>query len=29
MIATSDGTSKPREIYMDVIHAYLNSQFTR
>ena len=29
MIAHSDGTSKPREIYMDVIHAYLNSQFTR
>jgi S-DNA-T family DNA segregation ATPase FtsK/SpoIIIE len=29
MIAPSDGTSKPREIYMDVIHAYLNSQFTR
>lgn len=29
MIAASDGTSKPREIYMDVIHAYLNSQFTK
>jgi S-DNA-T family DNA segregation ATPase FtsK/SpoIIIE len=29
MIAASDGTSKPREIYMDVIHAYLNSQLTR
>ncbi len=29
MIAPSDGTSKPREIYMDVIHAYLNSQFTK
>jgi S-DNA-T family DNA segregation ATPase FtsK/SpoIIIE len=29
MIAQSDGTSKPREIYMDVIHAYLNSQLTR
>ena len=29
MIALSDGTSKPREIYMDVIHAYLNSQLTR
>ncbi len=29
MIAHSDGTSKPREIYMDVINAYLNSQFTR
>jgi len=29
MIASSDGTSKPREIYMDVIHAYLNSQFTK
>ena len=29
MIAHSDGTSKPREIYMDVIHAYLNSQLTR
>jgi S-DNA-T family DNA segregation ATPase FtsK/SpoIIIE len=28
MIALSDGTSKPREIYMDVIHAYLNSQLT-
>ena len=29
MIAMSDGTSKPREIYMDVINAYLNSQLTR
>jgi S-DNA-T family DNA segregation ATPase FtsK/SpoIIIE len=29
MIAPSDGTSKPREIYQDTIHAYLNSQFTR
>ena len=29
MIAHSDGTSKPREIYMDVINAYLNSQLTR
>jgi len=29
MIAHSDGTSKPREIYMDVVHAYLNSQLTR
>ena len=29
MIAPSDGTSKPREIYMDVINAYLNSQLTR
>ncbi len=29
MIAPSDGTSKKREIYMDVIHAYLNSQLTR
>lgn len=29
MVAPSDGTSKPREIYMDVIHAYLNSQLTR
>ena len=28
MIAASDGTSKPREIYMDVIHAYLNSQLS-
>jgi S-DNA-T family DNA segregation ATPase FtsK/SpoIIIE len=25
MIALSDGTSKPCEIYMDVINAYLNS----
>jgi S-DNA-T family DNA segregation ATPase FtsK/SpoIIIE len=29
MIATSDGTSKPREIRLDIINAYLNSQFTR
>jgi DNA segregation ATPase FtsK/SpoIIIE, S-DNA-T family len=29
MIAMSDGTSKPREVYMDVINAYLNSQLTR
>ncbi|HXE97244.1 MAG TPA: DNA translocase FtsK 4TM domain-containing protein [Dongiaceae bacterium] len=29
MIAQSDGTSKPREIYMDIINAYLNSQLTR
>ena len=29
MIAPSDGTSKPREIYMDIINAYLNSQFTK
>ncbi|MDD2851047.1 MAG: DNA translocase FtsK 4TM domain-containing protein [Desulfuromonadaceae bacterium] len=29
MIAQSDGTSKPREIYMDVINAYLNSQLTK
>ncbi len=29
MIAQSDGTSKPREIYLDVINAYLNSQLTR
>jgi S-DNA-T family DNA segregation ATPase FtsK/SpoIIIE len=29
MIAPSDGTSKPREIYMDIINAYLNSQLTR
>ena len=29
MIAPSDGTSKPREIYMEIINAYLNSQFTR
>jgi len=29
MVAPSDGTSKPREIYMDVVHAYLNSQLTR
>lgn len=29
MIAPSDGTSKPREIYMDIVNAYLNSQLTR
>ena len=29
MIAPSDGTSKPREIYMDIINAYLNSQLTK
>ncbi|HEY3308013.1 MAG TPA: DNA translocase FtsK 4TM domain-containing protein [Desulfuromonadaceae bacterium] len=29
MVATSDGTSKPREIYLDIINAYLNSQLTR
>ena len=29
MIAPSDGTSKPREVYLDIIHAYLNSQLTR
>ncbi|NVN89198.1 MAG: DNA translocase FtsK 4TM domain-containing protein [Desulfuromonadales bacterium] len=29
MVAPSDGTSKPREIYMDIIHAYLNSQLMR
>jgi S-DNA-T family DNA segregation ATPase FtsK/SpoIIIE len=29
MIAPSDGTSKPREIHMDIINAYLNSQLTR
>jgi DNA segregation ATPase FtsK/SpoIIIE, S-DNA-T family len=29
MIAPSDGTSKPREVYMDIINAYLNSQLTR
>lgn len=29
MIAPSDGTSKKREIYLDIIHAYLNSQLTR
>jgi DNA segregation ATPase FtsK/SpoIIIE, S-DNA-T family len=29
MVAPSDGTSKPREIYMDIVHAYLNSQLTR
>jgi len=29
MVAMSDGTSKPREIYMDIVNAYLNSQLTR
>ncbi|MDD2310842.1 MAG: DNA translocase FtsK 4TM domain-containing protein [Desulfuromonadaceae bacterium] len=29
MIAMSDGTSKPREVYMDIINAYLNSQLTK
>jgi S-DNA-T family DNA segregation ATPase FtsK/SpoIIIE len=29
MIAMSDGTSKPREVYMDAINAYLNSQLTK
>ncbi|QEM69806.1 DNA translocase FtsK [Geobacter sp. FeAm09] len=29
MVAPSDGTSKPREIYTDIIQAYLNSQLTR
>ena len=29
MVATSDGTSKPREIYTDIINAYLNSQLTK
>jgi len=29
MIAPSDGTSKPRDVYMDIINAYLNSQLTR
>lgn len=29
MVAPSDGTSKPREIYMDIVHAYLNSQLTK
>jgi len=29
MVAQSDGTSKPREVYMDIIHAYLNSQLTK
>ena len=29
MVAPSDGTSKPREIRLDIIHAYLNSQLTR
>src|SRR5512133_10548 len=29
MIAPSDGTSKPREIRLDIINAYLNSSLTR
>lgn len=29
MVAPSDGTSKPREVYLDIINAYLNSQLTR
>lgn len=29
MIAPSDGTSKPREIYTDIINAYLNSQLSK
>jgi S-DNA-T family DNA segregation ATPase FtsK/SpoIIIE len=29
MVALSDGTSKPREIHVDIINAYLNSQLTR
>ncbi len=29
MVAQSDGTSKPREIYMDIVKAYLNSQLTK
>lgn len=29
MIAASDGSSKPREIYFDVINAYINSQFSQ
>ncbi len=29
MVAMSDGTSKPREVYLDIIHAYLNSQLTK
>ncbi|RII29580.1 MAG: cell division protein FtsK [Geobacter sp.] len=29
MVAQSDGTSKPREIYLDIVNAYLNSQLTR
>jgi S-DNA-T family DNA segregation ATPase FtsK/SpoIIIE len=29
MVAPSDGTSKPREIYMDIVNAYLNSQLTK
>ena len=29
MVAPNDGTSKPREVYLDIINAYLNSQLTR
>ncbi len=29
MVAPSDGTSKPREIYLDIINAYLDSPLTR
>ncbi len=29
MVAPGDGTSKPREIYTDIINAYLDSQLTR
>jgi S-DNA-T family DNA segregation ATPase FtsK/SpoIIIE len=29
MVAQSDATSKPREIYMDIVNAYLNSQLTK
>jgi S-DNA-T family DNA segregation ATPase FtsK/SpoIIIE len=29
MVAPSDGTSKPREIRLDIINAYLNSQLTK
>ena len=29
MVAPSDGTSKPREIYFDIVNAYLNSQLTK
>jgi len=29
MVAPNDGTSRPREVYLDIINAYLNSQMTR
>jgi len=29
MIAQSDGTSKQREVYMDIVNAYLDSQLTK